>query len=107
MVIHNIRLPKQSTVGDVINELKTKVVQYTWNLVCSIIACICVSHIKGFLLRILFRMIACLKHQVELSHPDAELRLLEVFYHKIYKVTGFFFFFWNSGNRLYSCLLSS
>ena len=48
MVIHNIRLPKQSTVGDVINELKTKVVQDTWNLVCSIIACICVSHIKGF-----------------------------------------------------------
>ena len=25
VVIHNIRLPKQSTVGDVINELKTKV----------------------------------------------------------------------------------
>ncbi|RZR93961.1 hypothetical protein BHM03_00022561, partial [Ensete ventricosum] len=25
--------------------------------------------------------------QVELSHPDAELRLLEVFYHKIYKVS--------------------
>ncbi|XP_013611723.1 PREDICTED: ubiquitin carboxyl-terminal hydrolase 13 isoform X1 [Brassica oleracea var. oleracea] len=49
VVIHNIRLPKQSTVGDVINELKTK-------------------------------------HQVELSHPDAELRLLEVFYHKIYKI---------------------
>jgi hypothetical protein len=24
--------------------------------------------------------------QVELSHPNAELRLLEVFYHKIYKV---------------------
>uniref|UniRef100_A0A2P2MFR1 ubiquitinyl hydrolase 1 n=1 Tax=Rhizophora mucronata TaxID=61149 RepID=A0A2P2MFR1_RHIMU len=46
-VIHNIRLPKQSTVGDVINELKTK---------------------------------------VELSHPNAELRLLEVFYHKIYKI---------------------
>ncbi|KAJ6923886.1 ubiquitin carboxyl-terminal hydrolase 12 [Populus alba x Populus x berolinensis] len=38
---------KQSTVGDVINELKTK---------------------------------------VELSHPNAELRLLEVFYHKIYKI---------------------
>ncbi|KAL0817230.1 hypothetical protein Bca101_073674 [Brassica carinata] len=48
VVIHNIRLPKQSTVGDVINELKTKV--------------------------------------VELSHPDAELRLLEVFFHKIYKI---------------------
>ncbi|GMN39634.1 hypothetical protein TIFTF001_008866 [Ficus carica] len=47
VVIHNIRLPKQSTVGDVINVLKTK---------------------------------------VELSHPDAELRLLEVFYHKIYKI---------------------
>ncbi|KAL0708078.1 hypothetical protein Bca4012_074504 [Brassica carinata] len=47
VVIHNIRLPKQSTVGDVINELKTK---------------------------------------VELSHPDAELRLLEVFFHKIYKI---------------------
>ncbi|KAK9939265.1 hypothetical protein M0R45_015967 [Rubus argutus] len=47
VVIHTIRLPKQSTVGDVINDLKTK---------------------------------------VELSHPEAELRLLEVFYHKIYKV---------------------
>ncbi|XP_074282078.1 ubiquitin C-terminal hydrolase 12 isoform X1 [Silene latifolia] len=47
VVIHNVRLPKQSTVGDVINELKTK---------------------------------------VELSRPDAELRLLEVFYHKIYKI---------------------
>ncbi|XP_044508657.1 ubiquitin C-terminal hydrolase 12-like [Mangifera indica] len=47
VVIHNIRLPKQSTVGDVINLLKTK---------------------------------------VELSHPDAELRLLEVFNHKIYKI---------------------
>ncbi|KAG8650968.1 hypothetical protein MANES_07G083000v8 [Manihot esculenta] len=47
VVIHTIRLPKQSTVGDVINDLKTK---------------------------------------VELSHPSAELRLLEVFYHKIYKI---------------------
>ncbi|XP_076890781.1 ubiquitin C-terminal hydrolase 12-like isoform X1 [Bidens hawaiensis] len=47
VVIHTIRLPKQSTVGDVINDLKTK---------------------------------------VELSHQDAELRLLEVFYHKIYKI---------------------
>ncbi|CAN0879148.1 Ubiquitin C-terminal hydrolase 12 [Linum grandiflorum] len=46
VVVHNIRLPKQSTVGDVINELKTK---------------------------------------VELSNPNAELRLIEVFYHKIYK----------------------
>ncbi|KAF7847832.1 hypothetical protein BT93_L2533 [Corymbia citriodora subsp. variegata] len=47
VVIHHIRLPKQSTVGDVMNELKTK---------------------------------------VDLSHPDAELRLLEVFYHKIYRI---------------------
>ncbi|KAK1297540.1 Ubiquitin carboxyl-terminal hydrolase 12 [Acorus calamus] len=46
VVIHSIRLPKNSTVGDVIIDLKTK---------------------------------------VELSHPNAELRLLEVFYHKIYK----------------------
>ncbi|KAJ6901063.1 hypothetical protein NC652_026990 [Populus alba x Populus x berolinensis] len=42
VVIHTIRLPKQSTVGDVINDLKTK---------------------------------------VELSHPSAELRLLEIFPH--------------------------
>ncbi|KAL9238674.1 hypothetical protein vseg_013065 [Gypsophila vaccaria] len=47
VTIHTIRLPKPSTVGDVLNDLKTK---------------------------------------VELSHPDAELRLLEVFYHKIYKI---------------------
>ncbi|KAI3910726.1 hypothetical protein MKW92_029235 [Papaver armeniacum] len=46
-VVHSIRLPKQSTVGDLINDLKTK---------------------------------------VELSHPDAELRLLEVFSHKIFKI---------------------
>lgn len=45
--VHNIRLPKQSTVGDVVNELKGK---------------------------------------VELSSPRAELRILEVFYHKIYKI---------------------
>ncbi|KAI3856931.1 hypothetical protein MKX03_012339 [Papaver bracteatum] len=45
-VLHSIRLPKQSTVGDLLNDLKTK---------------------------------------VELSHPDAELRLLDVDYHKIWK----------------------
>jgi ubiquitin carboxyl-terminal hydrolase 7 len=45
--VHSIRLPKNSTVGDVLNDIKSK---------------------------------------VELSHPNAELRLLEVFYHKIYKV---------------------
>uniref|UniRef100_A0A7N0VJD6 ubiquitinyl hydrolase 1 n=1 Tax=Kalanchoe fedtschenkoi TaxID=63787 RepID=A0A7N0VJD6_KALFE len=47
VTMHNVRLPKQSTVGDVIRELKSK---------------------------------------VELSHPDGEIRLLEVFYHKIYKI---------------------
>ncbi|KAJ3697580.1 hypothetical protein LUZ61_001285 [Rhynchospora tenuis] len=47
VVSHSIRLPKNSTVGDVINDLKSK---------------------------------------VELSRPDAELRLLEGFYHKIYKI---------------------
>ena len=45
-----------------------------------------------------YRVIACDKFsndglmlkQLELSQPNAELRLLEVFYHKIYKVlTGF------------------
>ncbi|CAH1422691.1 unnamed protein product [Lactuca virosa] len=49
VVIHTIRLPKQSAVGDLINYLKTKV---------------------GF------------------YHKYAELRLLEVFYHKIYKVVN-------------------
>eukprot|EP00252_Welwitschia_mirabilis_P016659 TRINITY_DN3688_c0_g1_i1.p1 TRINITY_DN3688_c0_g1~~TRINITY_DN3688_c0_g1_i1.p1 ORF type:complete len:1121 (+),score=247.00 TRINITY_DN3688_c0_g1_i1:261-3623(+) len=45
--VHTVRLPKHSTVADVLEELKTK---------------------------------------VELSNPNAELRLLEVFYHKIYKI---------------------
>lgn len=31
-------------------------------------------------------LLYCHLKQVELSHPNAELRLLEVFYHKIYKV---------------------
>ncbi|KAI3902000.1 hypothetical protein MKW92_032897 [Papaver armeniacum] len=47
MVFHSITLPKQSTVGDLINDLKTK---------------------------------------IELSHPDAELRLLEISYHRISKI---------------------
>ncbi|KAI3863559.1 hypothetical protein MKW92_011884 [Papaver armeniacum] len=46
-VVYSIRLPNQSTVGDLLNDLKTK---------------------------------------VELSHPDAELRLLEVFMHRICKI---------------------
>ncbi|KAI3915068.1 hypothetical protein MKW92_007257 [Papaver armeniacum] len=45
--VHSITLPRQSTVGDVINYLKTK---------------------------------------VELSHPDAELRLMEIYNHKIWKI---------------------
>nr|XP_043617899.1 ubiquitin C-terminal hydrolase 13-like [Erigeron canadensis]XP_043617900.1 ubiquitin C-terminal hydrolase 13-like [Erigeron canadensis] len=47
VLVHTISLPKESTVGDLINNLKTK---------------------------------------VELSNQDAELRLVEVFYHKIYKI---------------------
>ncbi|XP_026398323.1 ubiquitin carboxyl-terminal hydrolase 12-like [Papaver somniferum] len=47
-VLHSITLRKQSTVGDLINDLK-------------------------------------MKTKVELSHPDAELRLLDVDYHKIWK----------------------
>ncbi|RZC90859.1 hypothetical protein C5167_028693 [Papaver somniferum] len=47
MVVYSISLPKQSTVGDLINKLKT---------------------------------------MVEPSHPEVELRLLKVFYHKIYKI---------------------
>ncbi|KAI3906978.1 hypothetical protein MKW92_023594 [Papaver armeniacum] len=46
-VFHSITLPKQCTVGDLINDLQTK---------------------------------------IELSHPDAELRLLEISYHKISKI---------------------
>ncbi|XP_057782079.1 ubiquitin C-terminal hydrolase 12-like isoform X2 [Salvia miltiorrhiza] len=47
MGINNIRLPKDSTVSDLLDDLKMK---------------------------------------VQLSRPDAELRLLEVFTHKIYKI---------------------
>ncbi|CAA0824349.1 Ubiquitin carboxyl-terminal hydrolase 13 [Striga hermonthica] len=45
--IHNIRVPKEGTVNDVLDDLKLK---------------------------------------VELSHPETELRLLEVFSHRIYKI---------------------
>ena len=49
MIIHTIRLPKQSTVGDVINELKTKVVLSTCNLVVLMLhAYLRSSHIKAF-----------------------------------------------------------
>ena len=51
----------------------------SYNGFCSIISCF-VSFI--------FKYNLTLVHQVELSHQDAELRLLEVFFHKIYKVTG-------------------
>ncbi|KAJ1697085.1 hypothetical protein LUZ63_005597 [Rhynchospora breviuscula] len=47
VVSHSIRLSKNSTVGDMMN---------------------------------------CLKSKVELCRPDAELRMVEVFYHKIYKI---------------------
>ncbi|GKC24544.1 ubiquitin carboxyl-terminal hydrolase 12-like protein isoform X2 [Tanacetum coccineum] len=66
-VIHNIRLPKQSTVGDVLNELKTK---------------------------------------VELSNPNAELRLIEVFYHKIYKVLNWLYFTFSTTGKCLVLLLN-
>ncbi|KAL8029539.1 hypothetical protein ABFX02_14G230900 [Erythranthe guttata] len=47
MDIHNIRLPKESTVSDVLDDVRMK---------------------------------------AKLSHPEAELRLLEVFTHRIYKI---------------------
>ncbi|KAI3993825.1 hypothetical protein MKX01_002838 [Papaver californicum] len=53
-VIHPIRLPSKSTVGDVLEDLKTKVI---------------------------FPFFGPLN-----SHPNAELRLLKVFNHMIYKV---------------------
>lgn len=70
--MHNIRLPKQSTVGDVIHELSKKVISiavytYTFN---------CVKRAD----------VLCIL-KVELSNPQAELRILEVFHNKIYKVT--------------------
>ncbi|PWA50667.1 ubiquitin-specific protease 13 [Artemisia annua] len=69
VVTHTIRLPKQSTVADMINDLKTKVE---------------LSHKDAEL-----RLVEVFYHKiykVELSHKDAELRLVEIFYHKIYKI---------------------
>lgn len=70
-MIHTIRLPKQSTVGDVINDLKSKVT---------------LAAFHTFSLSLSLSSLCLILEQVELSHPNAELRLLEVFYHKIYKV---------------------
>ncbi|GFP97183.1 ubiquitin carboxyl-terminal hydrolase 12 [Phtheirospermum japonicum] len=53
MEIHNIRVPKEGIVSDVLDDLRLK-----WHNVA----------------------------QAELSHPEAELRLLEVFSHRIYKI---------------------
>ncbi|XP_058100069.1 ubiquitin C-terminal hydrolase 12-like [Magnolia sinica] len=46
VVIHTIRLPKQSIVGDVINDLKTKV--NFCNCLCTSIRCDH-RHLQGFL----------------------------------------------------------
>lgn len=40
--------------------------------------------------------------QVELSQPNAELRLLEVFYHKIYKVNFFYMGYVFSWSEVYT-----
>jgi hypothetical protein len=118
VVIHTIRLPKQSTVGDVINDLKTKVIlQFfafqNWMsdsiiigtvIIKITITCIPRPSENIYFLTVLSPLLlftkfacivkrikkkknyCCVFEQVELSHPNAELRLLEVFYHKIYKV---------------------
>lgn len=99
VVIHTIRLPKQSTVGDVINDLKMKVIlqffafqhwtcDSNFNQSYFLIPIVAIYQIhmhqkKEFKKKKLLRLYL---EQVELSHPNAELRLLEVFYHKIYKV---------------------
>ncbi|KAK3004826.1 hypothetical protein RJ639_019490, partial [Escallonia herrerae] len=82
VIIHTIRLPKQSTVGDVINDLKTKVT--STSVLLS-------NKLRNYLVKLLEFLkncssFWCMVEQVELSHPSAELRLLEVFYHKIYKI---------------------
>lgn len=103
VVIHTIRLPKQSTVGDVISDLKTKVTPTAFydfklnsesplfNLLRVFLSALTVFYRPRSFTFLHFRqeINSCLWHimeQVELSNPSAELRLLEVFYHKIYKV---------------------
>lgn len=100
VVIHTIRLPKQSTVGDVINDLKMKVILQFFafqNWTCDsnfnqsyfLIPIVAIYQIHMHQKKEFKKKICLLRlylEQVELSHPNAELRLLEVFYHKIYKV---------------------
>ncbi|GER31693.1 ubiquitin carboxyl-terminal hydrolase [Striga asiatica] len=69
--IHNIRVPKEGTVNDVLDDLKLKVIAGTGkNDVHNVASLIKLHNVA----------------QVELSHPEAELRLLEVFSHRIYKI---------------------
>ena len=105
VVVHSIRLPRNSTISDVITDLKTKVItnlsQFTQLLSFSSILIEFEYDVSASLLHndhtylLQYPFLFRLKHvynshlnvqQVELSNPDTELRLLEVFYHKIYKV---------------------
>ncbi|KAI4968043.1 hypothetical protein ZWY2020_039887 [Hordeum vulgare] len=46
-----------------------------------------VHRVARALNRRIFELVALLfRHKVDMSHPDVELRLLEVFYHKIDKI---------------------
>ncbi|KAK4784849.1 hypothetical protein SAY86_019217 [Trapa natans] len=110
--IHTIRLPKHSTVGDVLNDLKTKVAFRFFSFLFSFYkeqiisffsfpvssspSLLCKWFEFSFLCIQYHLLLECnfsnnkryfkITSQVELSHPNAELRLLEVFYHKIYKI---------------------
>ncbi|CAI6008719.1 unnamed protein product [Closterium sp. NIES-65] len=62
VLVHNIRLPKKSTVADVLADLKSKFMVELWQ-----------PKAKFWML------------QVELSHPEVELRMLQLFNNKIFK----------------------
>ncbi|KAL9318045.1 hypothetical protein ACSQ67_014562 [Phaseolus vulgaris] len=103
VVISTVRLPKQSTVEDVLNDIKSKV-----NLIIKVDT-LSLYKILGKKVDTLGNKLTFgtknrkwdglvitrkgvgsnvlnLEVKVDLSHPDAQLRLLEVFYHKIYKI---------------------
>ncbi|KAL6518676.1 ubiquitin carboxyl-terminal hydrolase 13 [Orobanche hederae] len=73
MDIHNVRVPKEGTVGDILDELRLKM---------TILLIVIPTVYHSFLLLFKWHNVT----QAELSRPEAELRLLEVFSHRIYKI---------------------
>ncbi|KAL6499702.1 ubiquitin carboxyl-terminal hydrolase 13 [Orobanche gracilis] len=73
MDIHNVRVPKEGTVGDILDELRLKM---------TILLIVIPTLYHSFLLLFKWHNVT----QAELSRPEAELRLLEVFSHRIYKI---------------------